>query len=97
MLPVCSPRNWAPVPRRAGHEGEAGPTVVCATILHNQLQVFPEFLPRGIQALADVLAQRLQVHGLRDDLVIIFHHLPINRLVERVRLPGKGGQTEGEG
>lgn len=61
-------------------------TIVHCAILHNQLQVFPELLAGWVKALADVLAQRLQVHWFRNDLVIVFDNFPINRLVEGIRL-----------
>lgn len=65
-------------------------TVVGGAVFNDQLHRFAELIPRRVHALAYVLPQRLQVHGASDDLVVVLHHLGVDRRVERICLHRRG-------
>lgn len=69
-----------------------GFTIVGGAVFHDNFHRLTEFFTGRVHSLAYIFPQRLQVHGTRDDLVIVLHDLGVDRCVEGIRL-----QTERKG
>lgn len=70
-----------------------GFTVVGGAVFNDDFDRLTELLPRWVHSLAYVFTQRLQVHGTRDDLIIVLHNLGVDGRVEGIRLHKRKGGT----
>lgn len=68
-----------------------GFTVVGGAVFHNDFHRLTELFPGRVHSLAYIFPQRLQVHGTRDDLVIVLHDLGVDGSVEGIRLHRRKG------
>lgn len=66
-------------------------TIVGGAVFHDDFHRLTELFPRRVHSFAYVFPQRLQVHGTRDDLVIVLHDLGVDGRVEGVRLQRRKG------
>lgn len=71
-------------------------TVVGGAVFDDNFHGFTELVPRRVESLAHILPQRLQVHGPRDDLIVVLHNFGIHWCVERIRLQGRERRSQEE-
>lgn len=71
-------------------------TIIGGAVLDYNFHCFTELLPWWVQSLTYILPQRLQVHGPRDDLIVVLHNLGIDWCVEWICLHRRGRRSKDE-
>lgn len=77
--------------KKKKNKKKQGFTVVGGTVFNDDFHSLTELLPRRVHSLAYVFPQRLQIHGTRDDLIIVLHNFGIDGRVEGIRLHRRKG------